>query len=46
MPYNYKLFMLLSLIIKNYISYWKQYNNMQTNDYYQIEIITWNHIIE
>ena len=28
-----------------WICYLKAYNYVQINDYYQIKIITWNHII-
>ena len=27
------------------INYLKPYNSGQTNDYYQLEILTWNHMI-
>ena len=43
MTYNNKLFILR--IVRIVISYMKPYNCVQTNDYYLIEIITWNHII-
>ena len=52
MLYGYKLFLLrivtwsynslLQIII---IIYLKPYNCAQTNDYYKIEMIKWNHII-
>ena len=50
MLYNYQLFVLriVSLsykcLLRIIISYLKPYNCMQTNEYYYIEIITWNHI--
>ena len=51
MPYNCKLFVLrivtwsYNCLLRIIISYLKPYYYVQTNDYYQIEIITWNHII-
>ena len=32
-------------LLKIIFNYLKPYNCMQTNDYYQIEIIDWNHMI-
>ena len=46
-----KLFVLRIVIqryncsLRNMTSYLKSKNCEQTNDYYQIELITWNHII-
>ena len=46
MPYNHELFILrrvtqsYNCLLSIIIIYLKPYNYMQTNDYYQIEIIT------